>query len=78
MWILISWLHPKPADQDPHCFPKKALLILIMQNSVQITVYMECKLARLCVVMSFGVNRNNFNLMVVQLISVTYFDILLA
>ena len=23
MWILISWLHQKPADLDLHCFQKK-------------------------------------------------------
>ena len=23
VWILISWLHQKPADQDPHFFFKK-------------------------------------------------------
>ena len=39
---------------------------------------MVCKLARLCVVMSVGVNRNNLNLMRVQLNSASYFDILLA
>ena len=39
---------------------------------------MVCKLVRLCVVMSVSVNRNNLNLMRVQLISATYFDILLA
>ena len=28
VWILISWLHQKPADLNPHCFQKRGMYFL--------------------------------------------------
>ena len=31
MWILIRWLHQKPADLDLQCFPKRMCTRIIMK-----------------------------------------------